>query len=77
MVLGYLDDSDSVFNILQLLSHSSRAYAQNFIVKQKELSGFVIPGPISVLKDAQIHNELEKVTEYQHVDIKELIRILG
>ena len=41
IILGYFDESDGVFWLLQVLSHSSRAYAHNCIINEKSLGGFL------------------------------------
>ena len=73
-MLGYFDDSDGVLQILQVLNHSTRAYAYN-IVSVGSLTTFLQPSWRKILRQASA-SELEEVTRYQHVDIKAVLPFL-
>jgi len=48
-MLGFLGDSDEILNLMQRLSHSTRAY----LVNAKGLKGFLVLGITAIFKEAE------------------------
>ena len=69
LVLSYFGDSEKVYKLMQCTSHRSRAY----IFNAKGLKGFLVPGIIAALKEAQETGSIEYATKYQSVNIKAVL----
>ena len=69
-VLSFLGYEDEVLPVLQQLSHGTRAYVWN----AGGLKGFLVVSAIQgVLRKAFLSGEIQKVTEFQEVNVQALI----
>ena len=74
LVWTYVDWRNEVTDILQQLSHRSRAYFFN----AHGLQGFLIKAtPMLLLNQARTLGELEQVTRWQHIDFEKLMQKLS
>ena len=72
MILAFLDDSDGIYHLLKSINHSTRYYLH----LSDGLKAQLVPGPISILKEAISNDDLSKVTQYQHLDIYTILKKL-
>ena len=70
IVLSYYDYNFEVFNLMQKVSHSTRAVFRN---PESGLKRFLIPGAIEVLYNSNIVNEEHVATDFNNMDVKECV----